>query len=196
MTRPETVWFGPRMANWADQLEAELPNLRAALAWSLEPRADATVGLDVLSFPYFWDLRGHFGEARDWQARLLAAPGARAPTVGRARCLASAAYLALMAGDHIAALTQVQEAVPLARAVQDVSGTWLALTVLGHTLRHVDAAAAEPPHREAYDLAREAGYPVGMVARMAPNPGLRHRAGTWHSRPASVRSAERPHRQS
>jgi non-specific serine/threonine protein kinase len=164
MSVPETVWFSAQMTSWADQLETELPNMRAALAWSLQSPDGSGVGLEFGSFPYFWDLRGHIGEARDWFARLLAAPGATAPSILRARCLASAAFLALMAGDHNSALSQVHEAVPMARAMQDVASTWIALTALGHSLRHVDAASAEPSLREAYDLAHQADYPVGVVA--------------------------------
>jgi non-specific serine/threonine protein kinase len=164
MTRPEEVWFGPGMADWADHIEADLPNLRTALGWSLESQSDPLLGLQILAFPYYWDLRGHIGEGRTWLARLLAAPGSGLHATERARCLASAAFLALMCGDHDAALAYVHEAVPLARATGDVSATWLSLMCLGHTLRHVDANAAEPSLRESYDFARDADYAVGMIA--------------------------------
>jgi hypothetical protein len=46
----DTDWWSPRMLEWADRLERELPNLHASLAWSLEPDTDAAVGLGILSF--------------------------------------------------------------------------------------------------------------------------------------------------
>jgi len=143
-------------------LEAELPNLRAALGWSLDPQADIAAGLDVASFPYFWDLRGHIGEVRDWLGRLLSSPAAAAPTVQRARGLATAAYFALMVGDHAAALARVQEAVPLARSTGDPGTMWFAISVLGHTFRHTDPSAAEPYLREADAIARAADYPAAV----------------------------------
>jgi non-specific serine/threonine protein kinase len=164
MTRPETIWFSPEIAAWADQIEAELPNLRAALSWSLQSQHDPTPGLQIMSFPYYWDTRGHIGEARTWLSRMLAAPSVNLQTPERARCLASAAFLALMCGDHDAALAYVQEAVTLARATGDVSATWMSLMCLGHTLRHVDASAAEPSLRESYEFARDSDYAVGMIA--------------------------------
>jgi non-specific serine/threonine protein kinase len=164
MTRPEDIWFSSQIAKWADQIEAELPNLRAALSWSLQSQNDPTCGLQIMSFPYYWDTRGHIGEARTWLVRLLAAPRAGSKTPARARCLASAAYLALMCGDHEAALAYLEDGVPLARATGDVSATWLSLMCLGHTLRHVDASAAEPSLRESYEFARDSDYAVGMIA--------------------------------
>jgi non-specific serine/threonine protein kinase len=164
MTRSEEIWFAPEIASWADQIEAEIANLRAALSWSLESRNDPTPGLQIMSFPYYWDTRGHIGEARTWLVRLLAARTPTSQTPERARCLASAAYLALMCGDHDAALAYLREGVPLARATGDVSATWMSLMCLGHTLRHVDATAAEPSLREAYEFARDSDYAVGMIA--------------------------------
>jgi non-specific serine/threonine protein kinase len=69
-----------------------------------------------------------------------------------------------MCGDHEAALSYVQESVPLARATGDVGATWMSLMCLGHTLRHVDASAAEPSLRDSYEFARESDYAVGMIA--------------------------------
>jgi non-specific serine/threonine protein kinase len=78
--------------------------------------------------------------------------------------LASAAFLALMCGDHDAALGYVHEGVSLARATCDVSAIWMSLMCLGHTLRHVDASAAEPSLRESYEFARDCDYSVGIIA--------------------------------
>jgi non-specific serine/threonine protein kinase len=163
VARTEAGWWGPHVVVWADQLESELGNLRAALAWSLDVHGDVSLGLDIVSFPYFWDLRGHIGEARDWLARLLAAPEACSLAIEYPRGLTAAAFFALMVGDQATALAHVQEAVPLARVSNDPGTQWFAISVLGHTFRHVDVTVAEPFLREADSIARAANYTAGIV---------------------------------
>ena len=163
MRRMETDWWTARMLAWADELERDLPNLRTALSWSLESDGDTAIGLNILSFPYFWDLRGHNGEARDWLDRLLGTVTETTPPLARARGLTAAAYYALMTGDADACQRLVQDAVPLARATGEASTIWLAVSALGHLLRHREGAAGEPYLREAYAVAKAAGYPAGLV---------------------------------
>ena len=153
------------MLAWADDLERELPNLRAALGWTLKSEADAAIGLDIVSFPYtWWDFRGHMGEARDWLDRLLSRATQTTSQPAFARGLAAAAYYALMSGDADACQRLVQDAVPLARTTGEPGTIWLALAVLGQLLRHHEAAAGEPYLREAYDVAKAAGYRAGPSA--------------------------------
>jgi predicted ATPase len=59
---------------WLDELEAEIANLRAALAWSLSEAGDADLGLRLAAaMRRYWDMRGLPSEARDLLGALLAA---------------------------------------------------------------------------------------------------------------------------
>src|SRR5262249_39044172 len=77
----EPELFGPAQVSWFDRLEAEHPNLRAALAWATGHDLDLALRLGG-ALPQFWRLRGHLGEGREALERALAAgegdPAARA----------------------------------------------------------------------------------------------------------------------
>jgi predicted ATPase/DNA-binding XRE family transcriptional regulator len=114
--------WADEQAIWLDRLEAELGNLRLALAWCAERgrAADEQAceqGLVFVGkFFHFWHLRGHHGEGRFWLARLLAVPCASAPTRGRGLALNAAATLAGLAGDRTRMYVLAEEAVAILRA--------------------------------------------------------------------------------
>ena len=65
---------GPRQEEWFDRLEAEHPNLRAALGW-LRERGDGERGLLLASrLSWFWSSRGYLREAREWIEGFLGMP--------------------------------------------------------------------------------------------------------------------------
>src|SRR5262249_39793164 len=69
------LWTSEQRA-WLHRLDAELDNVRAALAWSAGP-GDAEPGLQIAGCTWrYWEQRGHAGEARRWLNALLARPGA------------------------------------------------------------------------------------------------------------------------
>ena len=75
---------GPEEADWLDRLEAELGNLRAALAWFERTRTAAafqTLGAALLSL---WDERGHWREGVLWLEKALALGDSDARTRVRA----------------------------------------------------------------------------------------------------------------
>ena len=104
---------GPQQQQWRDALEADLDNLRAALAWTLASRPirqDADTGLLLVgALWYFWFQRGLTGEARRWLSRALDA----APSRGRARAqaLLGAGTLAWRQGDCATARDYLDESV-------------------------------------------------------------------------------------
>src|SRR5215469_4327197 len=80
-------------ADWLDQLDAELGNLRAAVAFSLT-QADQEPGLRLAApLREFWRARGHAAEGADALRALLDAPTAQEATLPRARALVAAANL-------------------------------------------------------------------------------------------------------
>ena len=110
---------GPGQAEWLDRLDAELGNLRAAIAYSLT-QADPEPGLRLASsLRVYLVARGHAAEGADALRPLLDAPAARAGTPLRVRALAAAASLLKQTGGYAIAERYCQEALAIARAVND-----------------------------------------------------------------------------
>jgi predicted ATPase/class 3 adenylate cyclase/DNA-binding CsgD family transcriptional regulator len=157
---------GPAHAEWLDRLDAELGNLRAAIAFTL-PQPDPDPGLRLAaSLLVFWSARGHAAEAADALRALLDVPGAQRATLARARALAAAATLAERAGSYAAAEDYCQEALAIAAPagedylVADLlhQRAWILL----HQGKPVDAL---PLIEQGQDLARRLGDPH-LAARL------------------------------
>jgi len=167
---------GPSQQQWRDELEADLDNLRAALAWTLGEAAgpdDADTALLLVgALWYFWFQRGLTGEARRWLSRALdAAPGRGRP---RAQALLGAGTLAWRQGDCAAARVYLDESAAWWRAEADLGGLAEVLHVLGHVrFDQRDYAAARELFDESLEVFRRAddllgGLPIlgdlGLVA--------------------------------
>ncbi|HEY7034657.1 MAG TPA: tetratricopeptide repeat protein, partial [Thermomicrobiales bacterium] len=138
---------------WPDRIEADLDNLRAALAW-LERTGDAGGLLRLAgSLGEFWIFRSHRQEGRGWLQRALDPPRSTAiPATVRARGLRSAGLLAAYRGDYEEASALGAESLALWRGLGDRQGTALALHVLGfvdlgqghydHAVSHIGEAQA------------------------------------------------------
>jgi non-specific serine/threonine protein kinase len=122
--------FGPRHKEWFLRLEADMDNFRAALAWSLLEPAGLDTGLRLaasLARSSFWN--GGYGiEGNEWLETLLARS-----TVGTARveALAERGFLLILQGDCGAAGPLLEEAVALARQLDDKCLLGIALNHLG-----------------------------------------------------------------
>lgn len=53
---------------------------------------------------FFWNMRGHLREGREWLARVLDQPLAQDPSPAGVSALNSAGWLALVSGDYPAAI--------------------------------------------------------------------------------------------
>jgi len=112
--------FGPRQDAWLDRLDAEHDNLRAALEWSLAtPTTDELAIRLVGALAWFWGSRGHVTEGRRWLERVRAQSAGRTPEYLRA-CY-GAGWLAHLQQDEPSARHLLEEALPLARELDD---TW------------------------------------------------------------------------
>jgi predicted ATPase/DNA-binding CsgD family transcriptional regulator len=110
---------GPGQAEWLDRLDAELDNLRGALAVSLT-QADPVPGLRLAaSLRLYWRTRGHAAEGAGVLRALLDAPTAQEAALPRARALAAAAALLETTGSYPAAADYCDEALAIARAAGD-----------------------------------------------------------------------------
>ena len=106
-------------AEWLDRLDAELGNLRAAIAFSVAD-PDPALGLRLAaSLRVYWQVRGHAAEGADVLRALLEAPAAQGATLLRARALAAAANLLVQTDGYATAGDYCQEGLAIARAVGD-----------------------------------------------------------------------------
>ena len=153
-------------AAWLDRLDAELGNLRAAIAFCLT-RADAEPGLRLAaSLRVYWTVRGYVSEGTNVIRALLDAPTARGATLPRARALATAADLLDVTGYYAIAEDYCQEGLAIARAAGD---DYLIADLLHERatvlLRQGQQDAALPLIERGLDLARRLGEPH-LTARL------------------------------
>jgi predicted ATPase/transcriptional regulator with XRE-family HTH domain len=127
---------GAEQIIWADRLEVEHDNLRAALAWAHDHGADdssTTSGVEAElrlagALFWFWDIRNYQIEGRRWLEGALARTGAPARTAARAMALFAAGRLTAHWGDYVAWRAQLEESVAIWRELGDKRGLALALT--------------------------------------------------------------------
>jgi len=164
------LWAGDQ-AEWLGRLDAELGNLRAALAVSLA-QADPEPGLRLAaSLREYWNIRGHAVEGADVLRALLDRPAAGRATLTRARALEAAARLLELTGGPAAAADYCQEALAIARAAGD---EYLTAEVLHRQaailLKQGQRGAGLPLIEEGLSLARRVGEPrlaAGLLAARA-----------------------------
>jgi predicted ATPase/DNA-binding CsgD family transcriptional regulator len=153
-------------AAWLDRLDAELGNLRAAIAFSLSD-ADPEPGLRLAtSLREFWQARGHAAEGASALQAFLDASAAQGRTLSRARALAAAARLLEKTDGYAIAGEYCEEALAIARAAGDENlaaealyeGAWV-------LLRRGQPGAALPLIEPGLSLARRLGEPH-LTARL------------------------------
>jgi non-specific serine/threonine protein kinase len=115
--------LGAEQIVWYRLLELEIDNVRTAFDWSFE--ADhVLVGLRMAAaLRMFWYSHGYHREGRERLRKLLAHPGASAPTAERARGLMTAGIMTFADGDFAEARPLLDEALALGRALDDVART-------------------------------------------------------------------------
>jgi non-specific serine/threonine protein kinase len=118
--RAETEWLSPTQAAWCGWLLAERSNLRAALDFCLTEPGEAHVGLSIAATLWsHWIAYGFVIEGRHWLERALALADELTPT--RAKALWVGSWIAIMQGDHAAAVPMLEECRALARQLSDES---------------------------------------------------------------------------
>lgn len=142
------------------QLDAELGNLRAVLAWAEQPNGSADIGLCLaVTLVFYWRDRGLLQEGFEWALRLLRHPVVQVPTTLRARALCLTANLtAYNLADHTQALALADEGLGLARAFSDAPTIAWALQAKGWSLTmQGDIVAARQALQEALSGFRALG---------------------------------------
>ena len=147
-------------AQWLDRLDAELGNLRAAVAFSLtQPGPEPGLRL-AAALRVYWLARGHAAEGAGVLRALLDRPAAREASLPRARALAAAASLVMWTSGFAIAGDYCQEALAIARAA---SNEPLIADLLAQQARALlfqgQAGAAAPLIESGLSLARRLGEP-------------------------------------
>lgn len=172
---------GRRHQVWAEWLEADHENIRAALEWSLaEGRIEQALQL-VVALTMSWSRRGHLSEATKWLTRALP----RIKTVDsdlRAKMLETAGTFAFMSGDLAGASVVLEESLPLTEGESKAR----VLKLLGITrvfLEH--PLEGLPLLEESIRLAMESGATATVIEALA----LRGRARLFLGDSVAARSS-------
>ena len=160
--RFDADWFGPRQVAWSRRMRAELPELRAALAFCLATPGEAPAAVRLAAtLSFFWH---HCGVAREgslWLERALAADPS--PTIDRARALVAYTRSLTVRSLHAEAAAPARECLELARNLNDPALLADAVTGYGLNLMHLgDLAAALPMLEEGIE--RAAALPDAPVS--------------------------------
>ena len=143
--------------DWFGRLDVERPNLRRAMAWTIEN------GETVLALRYtvalwrYWRQLGEFAEGRRWSDAALAMSGTT-PVSLRAKALWAASALAFPQADHRRMAELAAEGIELARQSEDPMDLRNLLTIQGMVAmcqgRYADALE---PFRNSVDICRRLG---------------------------------------
>jgi predicted ATPase/DNA-binding CsgD family transcriptional regulator len=160
-------------AEWLDRLDAELGNLRAALAFSLiQPDPEPGLRLATALWLY-WRIRGRTAEGAEVLRTLLDTPAAQDATLLRARALAAASHMLMETGQYALADEYCRAGLIIARA----AGDDLQVSALLHYQALILVRQGQP---EAALPLVESG--LGLVTRL----GDQHRTATMLAARASA----------
>ncbi|MGH9189988.1 MAG: tetratricopeptide repeat protein [Acidimicrobiales bacterium] len=181
---------GGQQAEWLEVMDAELDNLRAALAWATAPEVPAVAGLALAAaLGRFWEIRGHLREGRRWLAAALGSTSADSATAEaaaaeagskpsiRAKALNWSGILAQRQGDSEGAQLLYQDSLAIMRETGDRAGMAAALHGLGNLSALQGEAAARVFFEESLAIGRELGDERTVAASLANLGWVAHNDG-------------------
>jgi predicted ATPase/class 3 adenylate cyclase len=188
--------LGPDSGEWLSRYEREHDNFRAAIAWAIE-HDPLDLGLRVPeSLWRFWELRGHYTEARGWLERALAS-GSEAPPKLRALVLDGLGNIAWRQGDLLAATQVLEESLKFWRTTGERRSIGGTLSNLGTVLElRGDLDRAQVLQEEALAIARETEEPLRVatalnnLALVIWNKGDTNRATALLEESAAIKRAQ------
>ena len=140
-----------------DRREAELDNLRAALAWAIGHSETETAQRIVAALHVFWAKTGRCREGLRWGERALALPGEAPPQV-RALTLIAVSCLAVDNGDPAAARPLAEEGLAISRTLGEAAPeVWASFALAEIAEAEGDLDQEEAWHDRALALARALG---------------------------------------
>ncbi len=140
-----------------EELDLEIDNLRAALAWAIDDGGDRDAGISfALAHTDFWRARGHWTEAFDRLSGAVALE--RLSDSVRSRCAAQASNFAILRGDHGGARELAERAIELATNDDETARGRLAAATALHMAG--DTGAAIEQWESVAESARQSGSPL------------------------------------
>jgi predicted ATPase len=183
----EQQLYGVEQKVWLERLEAEIDNLRAALAWSLAG-GDAAVGVRIAgALEDFWLGRGHMSEGRRWLEDALAQTTMLKDTPGRAKALLVAGFLTYFQGDQAAARARYEESLAISTALGDQRGRALALVYFGWV--EDNPATVQARYEEALALFRDLDDRWGIAWALAEMAFAASNCGEYRQATAQAEEA-------
>ncbi|MBI1742495.1 tetratricopeptide repeat protein [Candidatus Acetothermia bacterium] len=166
---------GPNQSVWAERLEVEHNNLRAALEWSLTAKDGAEPGLRLAgALSGFWHWRDHASEGCQWLERVLQRGDRTSPAL-RVKALYKLGWMSWYLGNLRSGLALLEKAISLAREVGMKEDLAIALLYLGHAQQYENNWGQSTTRlTESLRLFRELSDEWGM-ARVLTRLGL----GEW-----------------
>lgn len=154
---------GAEQPDWIRRLEAELDNLRAALALALEGGVDPVLSVKFeVALMSFWLLRGYLSEGRKYVRASLALADVQAADVAHAHALYVGAVLAKGQSDYTEAGRMLEGCLTLRRGLGNPVDIAATLSTLSEVrLRVGDEICAREGEEEAIGIFRELGDRFG-----------------------------------
>ena len=117
LAQARAEWFSDRQIYWLGRIEAEMPNIREALRFSVtdSPPAALQMAIDVRPM---WQLRGMFSEGRQWLEMALSATTPE-PTPLRVLGITYAIAFPIMQGDLTVARKRITEGRTMVEGLDD-----------------------------------------------------------------------------
>lgn len=154
---------GHRQSRWLSVLDAENPNVIAALQSYLALGEIESAMRLAGALRWFWDIRIQWSEEQEWLERMIAA-GRGAPEALRAKVIYAAGHLAFHRGDLETMARYIGESLVIYRRLGDERGLAEALWMLGWlTVRRGDVVGGIAVMEEGLALFRKSGDPWGIA---------------------------------
>jgi non-specific serine/threonine protein kinase len=160
---------GSEQQRWRGRLDAELDNLRAAVAWAADGAddpADTELALRIAAALWYFWLQGHSpGEGRRWLLQALSAAPEHVGGAARGRALNALALLAWRQGDYATARAYLDDSLKILGQADNPSALAEALHALGHVVfEGGDYAGAE----ELFEESRSRYQDLGDTSNTIP----------------------------
>jgi tetratricopeptide (TPR) repeat protein len=124
---------GPDQLTWLITLETENDNLRAALAWLIENQDTEKSMRLGLALGWFWLMRGHITEGRNWLDQVLALPAVQDKPALHAKTLHTAGLLTYYHARYTVTQALLEQSAAISETIDDRATLAHTLFWLGNT---------------------------------------------------------------